>query len=127
MKHHIVALTALVLLSFANCVPKVDLEAERAALLQTDCDWAAVAKAGQLERLWSFWSEDAIIYIQGGSAVRGLSEIQAFIRRNRSQPGFSISWEPEGAVVAASGDLGYTFGLGQRTVTIHRIQYLSGP
>ena len=32
------------------------------------------------------------------------------VQKNRSIPGFTLSWEPKKAEVATSGDLGYTSG-----------------
>ena len=88
----------------------VDLDAEREALLEADRAWAAAAAAGDVERLTSFWADDAINYFPGAPVARGKDAIGELVRRNRSQPGFSLSWEPQEAVVARSGDLGYTSG-----------------
>lgn len=99
-----------------GCAPSIDHAAEVEALLQKDREWAAVAEAGDLDRLWDFWDDQAIIYLPGGRAVRGLDEIKEFVLASRSFPEFSINWKPEGAVVSKSGDLGYTYGFGERTI-----------
>jgi ketosteroid isomerase-like protein len=87
-----------------------DSGAARAALLQADRDWAAAAARGDIELLTSFWTEDAVDYFPGAPPARGKAEISELVRRNRNQAGFSLSWEPDTAVVARSADLGYTTG-----------------
>ncbi len=102
----------LVLLNF-GCVEDdtpIDAEAAREILLETDRAWAAAAAAGDIERLTSFWAEDAINYFPGAPVAQGKTAIGQLVQRNRSQPGFSLTWDPQDAVVAGSGDLGYTLG-----------------
>ena len=109
-------LATLVVLSASGCAPQVDLEAERTALLGTDKEWAEAAATSDMERLLSFWTEDAVIYPAGAPAVVGKEAIREFIHRSRSLPGFSVSWEPTQAVVSDSGNIGYTLGTTEFTV-----------
>ncbi|MHC4179207.1 MAG: YybH family protein, partial [Planctomycetota bacterium] len=106
----------LVLMMGMGCARSIDQSAKVEALLQKDREWAAIAEAGDLGRLWAFWDDEAIIYLPGGKAVRGLDEIKEFVLASRSYPEFAIGWKPEGAVVSKSGDLGYTYGFGERTI-----------
>lgn len=103
------------LLAVAACQPEIDLEAERATLFHADESWAAAAEAGDVERLFTFWTEDAVIYPPVGPAVEGIEAIRDFVRRSRDQEGFSIGWSPTGAEVSSDADVGYTFGSWQRT------------
>lgn len=88
----------------------VDIEGARAELLATDRAWAAAAAAGDVDRVLSFWADDAVNYFSGAPVAEGIDAIRALVRRNRSRPGFSLSWEPETVVVARSGEFGYTTG-----------------
>jgi len=88
----------------------VDVAAERATLLQADKDWAAAAKAGDVQRIVTFWADDAINYYPGKPPAVGKQAIIELVKQNRSIPGFSLSWEPAHAEVAQSGELGYTSG-----------------
>lgn len=106
----------LFLLAVAGCEPDIDLEAERAALYHADESWAAAAEARDLDRLFEYWTEDAVIYPPVGPAVAGLDAIRAFIEAARAQKGFSITWTPTGAEVAGAADVGYTFGTWRRTL-----------
>jgi ketosteroid isomerase-like protein len=104
------SLFALVLVLAAACSLPVDTESEKALLLQLDRDWSRAASGDDMNALLAFWAEDAVIYPAGAPAVVGKEAIREFLMKNRDIPGFSLSWEPEKAVVSASGDLGYTLG-----------------
>jgi ketosteroid isomerase-like protein len=91
-------------------------DAARAALLKADADWAALVSTKDLERIVAVWTDDAVIYSPREAPVRGKAAIRAYVGESLKQPGFSITWTPVSAVVAASGDLGYTEGTNQFTV-----------
>ena len=84
-----------------------NLEAERAALMQTSRDWARAAASGDFEQILSFWSEEAIVMPPGQPTVVGKAAIRQFLQQTSAIPGFSITWEPEQASVASQGDVGY--------------------
>lgn len=77
---------------------------------ETDRAFAAAAAAGQMDSVFSFWTDDAAIYPAGMPVVRGKDAIREFVARNRAQPGFAMKWEPREAVVSHDGSLGYTVG-----------------
>ncbi len=85
----------------------MNLESERAALMQTSRDWARTAASGDLEATLSFWSDDAIVMPPGLPAVVGKPAIREFLRQTSAIPGFSITWEPERATVSNDADLGF--------------------
>jgi ketosteroid isomerase-like protein len=101
----------LALAALAGCVPEVDVEAEEAALLQTDEAWAAVALEGEeIDRIVSYWADDATFYPPAAPPVQGKEALRQFVSESLEIPGFSISWEPAEVVVAPGGGLGYTTG-----------------
>lgn len=100
----------------AACQPAIDLEAERAALLHADESWAAAAEASDLERVFPFWTDDAVIYPPVGRPVAGIEAIRPFVLEWRSRPGYSLSWRPAGAEVSGTADVGYSFGTWRRTL-----------
>lgn len=108
--------TLAVAIAVGGCEADLDLEAERAALLHADESWAAAAEAGDVDRLFDYWTEDAVIYPPVGPTVDGLDAIREFVRAARSRPGFSLTWTPTGAEVAGKADVGYTFGRWRRTL-----------
>ena len=101
-----ISLTSFIL----ACSPapaKPDLEAEKAALMQTSRNWAATVPTGIVDSMLSYWSDDAVVMPPDEPAVVGKERIRAYVSGVLAVPGFSITWEPEQAMVSASGDVGY--------------------
>ena len=86
-------------------------------LRQTSLDWAAAAATGDFERALAYWTDDAIVLPPDQPAVIGKAEIRAFVQHAASNPGFSISWEPELVQVSESGDMGYMVERNRMTFT----------
>lgn len=91
--------------------PAVDVAAETAGL-------RAAAKAfsesaGDLEKRLSFFTDDATLLGPGQGALAGKAAIKARATELKALPGFAVESETKTAEVAASGDLGYTYGSGQ--------------
>ena len=91
-------------------------EKEREALLRTDRAWAAAAASGDLETIVSYWADDAVVLPPDRPAVVGKQAIRKFVAESLALPGFNITWLAAQAVVAASGDMGYTIGSNRVTV-----------
>jgi ketosteroid isomerase-like protein len=99
------------LAAFAGCGPRVDVEKEMAAILQADKDWVAAALDGHdIDRIVSFWADDAIVYPPGAPAVIGKEAIKQFTLKSFQTPGFSIWWQTDEVIVSRGGDLAYTTG-----------------
>jgi len=79
------------------------------SLLQADRDFARMGKERGLQEAFTFFADsEAILLRDGTEPIRGLEAI-----KNSFAPGISeilLVWEPEFAIVAKSGDLGYTVG-----------------
>jgi ketosteroid isomerase-like protein len=80
---------------------------EGAALMQISRDWAKAAEARDTERVLSYWADDAIVMENEQPALIGKAAITAMVQRGFKDPNFSITWEPERAVISESGDMGY--------------------
>lgn len=87
--------------------PEVDQQGEQAALMQVGREWAQAAASGDLERIVSYWADDAIVLPPDQPAVVGKAAIRDYVRAGQAVPGFSVTWEPEQATISRSGDLGY--------------------
>ncbi len=75
------------------------------ALMQTSRDWSKAAQAGDMDKVASYFAEDAVMISSGEQPVRGKQAIRAHLAEAARIPGFKIRWEPlEGRV---SGDMGY--------------------
>jgi ketosteroid isomerase-like protein len=112
-------LAALVLLNGCDGLPGggaaeavIDLEQERENLLQQDLRFAEAAYTeGVAEAYRRFMAEDAIQLPDGGQAIGGRDEIYADMRALTDGADFSLTWEPLEVEVAASGELGFTWGI----------------
>ena len=90
-----------------SCHTPADPHAGEAALMATSRAWAQAAASGDLERVVGFWADDAIVLAPDQPAVVGKAAIREFVKQSTAIPQFSITWEPEQARLAASGELGY--------------------
>jgi ketosteroid isomerase-like protein len=101
----------------AGCATVSNGEREKEALLRVDREWAAAAAEGKdVERIVSFWSDDATVFPAGGPVLHGKAAIRAYVQESLALPGFQISWSSDQASVSADGTLGYTTGTNSLTV-----------
>jgi ketosteroid isomerase-like protein len=95
-------------LSF-GCRPQIDLEQERATLLQTDRDCAAASvEVGFAAAYYRYLAEDAIVMPPGQNALSGREDIYARWREGAGD--VVLEWEPKDGSVSQAGDLGWTWG-----------------
>jgi ketosteroid isomerase-like protein len=93
-------------------VPKIDLAAERDALTAADKAWndAFNKSESPVEAFLGAMLDDARFQFADSPPAVGKDAIRAALTAMASTPGFHVEWAPSVAVVAASGDLGYTVG-----------------
>lgn len=84
-----------------------DLEA------QANKDWAAK----DVDRIASFYADDAVFMTPGGSPISGKEAIRNGLRQMVADPALSLTFQSSRVEVAKSGDLGYTQGSYKMTVT----------
>jgi ketosteroid isomerase-like protein len=77
-------------------------------LLTVDKEWSQTTK--DMDKFMSYWATDANAYPPGAPMASGTEAIRKTLSDMFSSPGFSLSWMATKAVVAASGDIGYTTG-----------------
>ena len=78
-----------------------------AALMQTSRNWAKAAATGNADSALAYWSDDAVVLEPDQPALVGKSAIRQMVVGSMKDPKFSISWEPERAMISESGDMGY--------------------
>jgi ketosteroid isomerase-like protein len=89
----------------------VSLEAERTEILRLDREWVAAAAVGQdLDRIVSFWSDDATVFPPGTPAVVGKAGIREFVVNGFRTPGFTVRWQTTQLTVSPAGEFAYGVG-----------------
>ncbi len=122
MRHAIIAVCAL--LGAGACQAKMDwaafwplgeptsgAEAAKAEILAADRAFNAMAQTDGLEEAFVAYMDaaDGILFRPGGAVVVGESAIRATFAAAPEHE--RLVWEPRDAEAAASGDLGYTWGV----------------
>lgn len=106
----------IVAMFMASGCATLNKQALRESLLESDKQWSVVAAGDDIERVVEYWTDNAVVYTAGRLPIAGKDALRAFVRKNRSIPGFSLTWEPTEAIVSRTGDLGFT--LGPYTLTV---------
>ncbi len=114
-------LSSLALVMLAGCAapPPVDVDAERSALMEADRAWAEAYAASDdpAEAFVAQMVEDASLLPPDMPLAQGKDAIRSVINTLEGMPGFSVTWDAVAADVGSGGDLGYTRGTYQMTMT----------
>lgn len=101
-----------VLLGIYGCARQsVDQEAEAEKIMELSREWAKSAQTTDLEKVLSYWSDDAVVMAPGQPATIGKVALWKMLEMNATIPGFEVNWEPKEAYVSQSGDLAYSLGV----------------
>jgi ketosteroid isomerase-like protein len=88
----------------------MDLAVERNRLLKRDADWARAASDGSdLERILSYWTDDAIVLPPGFQVVVGKQALRKYVQDSMQIPGFTINWISTDVTFSPDGNLAYLF------------------
>jgi len=88
---------------------EVDLAAERQAVMDADIEFAEETLERGADGWADYFAEDAIMYPASGK-IEGQDAIREFMTKAMTPEAPKLLWHPVSAVVANSGDLGYTLG-----------------
>src|SRR5262245_21204018 len=79
---------------FLSCLHRrFDARSEGEKLLRRDAEWADLAAAGKdVERVVSYWSDDAVLIFPGQPVLEGKAAIRAYVTDCFHTPGFKIHW-----------------------------------
>ncbi|MFI5114979.1 MAG: YybH family protein [Terriglobales bacterium] len=106
MKRITVGLLLLLLFAATSVATKQKSPKGSDLLLQLEADFAAdVAKHGH-DAFITYFAEDGVEIVDGG----GIDTKDAMRKQPPWPEGTSLTWTPVKAEMAASGDLGYTYG-----------------
>ena len=110
----------VVILFFVGCLNAVafDPAAEEAKLLRRDAEWADLATAGKdIDKIVSYWSDDAVIIMPGQPVVEGKAAIRAYVAASFKDPNFKIHWKSSKVTFSADGKMAYMPGTDEMTVS----------
>jgi ketosteroid isomerase-like protein len=105
------------LLVLVGCSQRAfDPATEQAKLLHRDAEWADLAFAGKdVEKIVSYWSDDAVLIFPGQPVLEGKAAIRAYVAESLNTPGFRIHWVSEKPVFSPDGKLAYMRGKNELT------------
>ena len=87
------------------------------SLRDLEAAWSKVAATKDVDRIVSYYGDDATVFPPNAPIAKSKDEIKKVWSGLVGTPGFSISWETTTAVAAKSGDLGYTSGTYQLSMS----------
>jgi len=106
-------------LAVGDCSPRnLDSATEGQKLLRRDAEWAYLANAGKdVDKIVSYWSDDAILIFPGQPLLEGKAAIRAYVEASLKTPGFKIHWVSEKPVFSPDGKLAYMRGTDELTAS----------
>ena len=109
-KHPYSSLVGVILFTSIGCQGGISHDDHDQTLRETREAAAQAIAEGDVERIFSFWTDDMVIYPVSEPAVRGIDAVREFVRRNRQELGLAPRTTPIEIVASESGDLGYIVG-----------------
>ena len=87
-----------------------DMDAQAKMLAKLDGEWSDVAVKKDMDRLASYYAEDAIVYPPNAPAAMGREAAKKVWAAFLSDPSAGISWKVSHAEVSTNSELGFTAG-----------------
>ena len=103
-------MVGVILFASISCEGEIGHEDHSQTLRDTREAAAQAIAEGDVERLFSFWTDDMVIYPVSEPVVRGIDAVREYVRRNRQELGLAPRTTPIEIVASDSGDLGYIVG-----------------
>ena len=96
---------------------KADLKTEKAAILNADSTWSTLTAEGKdVDKILSYWAEDAVVVPPGQPVVRGKESLRKFVEESFKIPGFGISWRSSDVKLSPEGKLAYLYAENMTTI-----------
>jgi uncharacterized protein (TIGR02246 family) len=86
---------------------RVDPKVEGEKLMKLSREWSRLVATDSIEKVLSFWADDAVCLFPGQPPIKGKKAINEMLKS--SVPGTEVSWEPKEAYVSSEGDMAYVF------------------
>lgn len=113
-----VVLVGIMSLSFSACARySFDAASEQQTLLRLDAEWANAAADGRdVDKIMSYFSEDALMIEPGEPVYEGKAAIRRYVNASLQIPGFKIHWVSEKPTFSPDGQMAYMRGVDEMTV-----------
>jgi uncharacterized protein (TIGR02246 family) len=85
-------------------------EADEKTIRDLDAQWSQAAAAKDVEKIMSFYAEDAVMLVPNQPIASGKQAIRVEWTKMTSMPGFALSFSPSRVEVAKAGDMAYEYG-----------------
>jgi uncharacterized protein (TIGR02246 family) len=111
-------LTALLLIALSSCSNNnTDTKAEEEKIRYNLEHWQKIGATGDIDKIMTYWSDDAILMIPGLPTINGKDAIRKMIERSKgSAP--KMTWDsPSSITLSKSGDLAYVITKNHITMT----------
>ena len=104
--------------ALAGCSERrFDSRTEGETLLRRDAEWADLATAGKdVEKVVSYWTEDAVLIFPGQPVLEGKAAIRAYVTASFNTPGFKIHWVSQKPLFSPDGKFAYMRGTDDLTL-----------
>ena len=104
-------------LVMTGCVVSDNHDADVKAIKDNEVQWNADLAAKDVDKIMAHYADDAVLVAGGAPSVSGKDAIRAAFKAMLGDPAISLKFQPTKVEVAKSGDVGYTEGPYQMTVT----------
>jgi len=117
MKNTRVVLCSLAALCLAAYSQTAGRQADVQALKDNEARWNREFVAKDLEKLVAHYAENAVLMAPGMASASGRDEIRKMLKEMLDDPALSLKFQASRVEVSSSGDLGFTQGGYQLTMT----------
>ena len=90
----LVLVAAAILAASAGCRQELSREDHRQDLIDTREAWGEAIREGDVESIFSFWTDDVVIYPVSEPAVVGIDAVREYVVRNRQELGLAPRMTP---------------------------------
>lgn len=109
MKKLFIILAAVFIVSCNNCKTAQDTEQAKKEILDTEHEFMKMAQEAGLSIAFSTFADSGAVIRNDKSLIKGIDSIRVFYQNNTPQSA-KLIWNATFVDVAASCDLGYTYG-----------------
>lgn len=92
-------------------------DADVKAITDLEAQWSKASAANDIDKAIGYYADDAVLIVPGMDAVQGKAAIEASMRAMGKDPAFSLHFQTSKADAAKSGDVAYTWGTYQLTLS----------